>query len=291
MNKKIKLNTERKVIAFNGTYNYDTNTGTHFDPTDMLGQSGFHTIEYRPISIGKLNSFYELSPIFEALKTAKDVVVFLGTDSIEEVAFFFSLNRPPKSRVSLIGSMLPFGHSNYDGHKSIHNFIKSEDLLSEGSWVFVGEILADGSHVRKINSVGPGAIYPMAIPFNDGIFYSRNDPLFCVSPNFINQKVAILTVSMGDDVDWVNWNNLDGVVIAGSGTGSVSKQVLDSLKKGKTNQRIIISTRCMDGPNNAEELYPKSVKPYEDLGFEVTEFSGLNPLQARIKLLLELANT
>jgi L-asparaginase len=84
-------------------------------------------------------------------------------------------------------------------------------------------------------------------------------------------------------------NELDGLVIAGMGTGSLSDELIDTLTPFTSKIPIVISTRCQTGMNVDDFYYLGSLQKYEKKGFKITGYEQLTPLQARIKLILQIS--
>ena len=86
---------------------------------------------------------------------------------------------------------------------------------------------------------------------------------------------------------------LDGLVVAGMGTGSVSDEVMDALARHVQARAlpVVLVSRVGVGLNHDEHYYRGSVAKYERLGFHVRGgYEALNAYQARLKLLLHLVN-
>jgi L-asparaginase len=84
---------------------------------------------------------------------------------------------------------------------------------------------------------------------------------------------------------------LDGLILAGSGSGSLPQAVIDQLSPTWTSRLpIIISSRCGTGANHDDFYYPGSRHKYESRGFILGGgYEHLNPLQARSLLILRLS--
>jgi L-asparaginase len=85
-------------------------------------------------------------------------------------------------------------------------------------------------------------------------------------------------------------NNIDGLVLSGMGTGSISESFVEQLSPRFTSKiPVVIVSRTAVGMNFDDFLYKGSLQKYESLGFRLREgYSHLNSLQARILLLLRL---
>lgn len=281
---------EPVILAFNGTYNFDFRAGRHLDMTQHLAARGLPDARYLPVPLARENSFSHLDVIFDQMGSGRDVVVLCGTDNIEELAFLFALNRPAGQRVFFLGSMFPLGHPQYDGEASIESLLRLRSVAGEGSWVVVGDCVARGETVRKVHSTDAKALQPSFPVTNRDRCAESSRAHFSIRPSALTARVPVLMVSLGDTGEWLDWENVDALVLAGSGTGSIPRLLRERLGELRGSRRIVVTTRCMAGPNHDGELYPGSAEAYEEQGFEVKAFSLLNPFQARIRLMLELAS-
>jgi len=85
--------------------------------------------------------------------------------------------------------------------------------------------------------------------------------------------------------------NIDGLVLAGMGTGSLPNHLVDELSKKWTSEiPIVISSRCLIGLSYDDDYYTGSRDKYESKGFRLDGYEALNPNQSRIRLCLELSN-
>lgn len=84
---------------------------------------------------------------------------------------------------------------------------------------------------------------------------------------------------------------LDGLVLAGSGTGSLPAAMIQLLSPTWTFKiPIVIVSRCQTGANHDDFYYVGSREKYASKGFLVGgPYEHLNPLQARILLILRLS--
>lgn len=84
-------------------------------------------------------------------------------------------------------------------------------------------------------------------------------------------------------------HEIDGLVIAGQGTGSISNSILNTIASYTSSVRVAMSTRCPTGSNYDDWYYKGSLEKYEKLGIDVAAYEGLNPQQTRLALMLNLA--
>ena len=85
-------------------------------------------------------------------------------------------------------------------------------------------------------------------------------------------------------------SDLEGLVICGMGTGSISSSIFELLSEWTSKIPIVIVSRCAQGENVDEYYYVGSRSKYEDKGFLISGYEGLNAVQARMKLIFELAS-
>ena len=114
-----------------------------------------------------------------------------------------------------------------------------------------------------------------------------------LQPAALRQRVAIwpLTVSGFLPAGLLESGELDGLILAGSGSGSLPQGVIDQLSPAWTSRLpIVISSRCGAGANHDDFYYRGSRHKYESRGFVLGGgYEHLNPLQARSLLILRLS--
>ena len=83
---------------------------------------------------------------------------------------------------------------------------------------------------------------------------------------------------------------LDGLILSGSGTGSLPASLIEQLAPWTRRLPIVIVSRCGAGANHDDWHYRGSRQKYESRGFLLGDgYEQLTPLQARCLLLLRLA--
>lgn len=250
----------------------------------------------------RLETVIEIAQNIESSKQKK-IVITLGTDVLEEVAFALSHILGSSKTVVITASMKPYGRDGYEGIANLRDAISlAKNSTTEGGvYVVMNEQIFSGKNVFKYHSSRPDAFrgYPGAIgemlsglavlrPPEESQGISR---LSEVSPKLVGRiNIGLIWTHMDMSLDNYLLSRCDGLVIAAMGAGSVPSKISDKLAEKWTEEiPIVISTRCPIGPNHAESMYTGSVEKYTNRGFLVREFTGLNPLQTRMKMHLDIA--
>ncbi|GEM_PF-2130041 len=292
---------------FDGTYNYDYVRHRHLPPSTVfhapfLERQG----RYIPKGLSKENNLETFLPVAEAILASdkKRFVIFSGTDSMEEYAYFMELVCPIGKGVIFTGAMYPFGHPNYDGlanFEAVKNLPTSLFSEAGGAYILMNRKIYRAAHTQKWHSTSPDAFHSddALVASYDAASQSwcfrahqeasaTNRDVVPLSRFRLDANIPILTVSLGDTFDYLDTSRVDGLVVAGSGTGSLPHRTFDTLSVLAKKMPVVIVSRCPSGPNFDDDLYPGSREKYEAAGFLVQDYSGLNSLKARILLMSRL---
>ncbi|MEM7674552.1 MAG: asparaginase domain-containing protein, partial [Myxococcota bacterium] len=254
-------------------------------------------------------TFESLLKIRDAINDARKtkeagVIITTGTDSLEEMAFALDLMLAPGPPVILTAAMKPTRAQGYDGVANLEHAVQvalSGDAYQCGSvLVVISGVIHAGRYVRKQDSALLDAFQSYPGPIGDirrgkpNFYYSSVSPFerfLHVDPERLRAlKVPIWTMTTKAYLNPDSLADFDALVVAGMGTGSLSKAVLDSLSPQWTTRiPIVLTTRCSTGFNYDDHLYVGSLEKYVAKGFRLRGFEGLNALQARIRLMLELS--
>lgn len=290
------------IWFFNGTYNYSLSDGHHVDPHTIFDFS--EKSKWIDIPLSKVQNLQKLIDVLKEVyaSPARVNYIFLGTDNLEELAFLISMTAPEEKLVILSGSMRPLGHPEYDGFDNFQNATaagKSELGLESGCLVVMGGRVFDGKTVRKRHSTSLTAFGSpegaLAMWLGGGrwncVGSKRNrGKVYSLDQIKLNANIPILTVALFGDLNFICTDSLDGLVVAGSGTGTIPIQARERLVPLAKKVPIVISTRCYAGPNYNDEMYPGSAGSYEKEGFILRGYEDLNPLQARFLLMAQLGS-
>lgn len=230
------------------------------------------------------------------------VVITHGTDTMEETAYFLNLTIKSDKPVVLVGAMRPSTAISADGPKNLYNavaLVVNKEAKNKGVMVAMNDKILSARGVVKTHSLNVdafsspdfgdlGYIVDGKVFFYNNVTkaHTKNAP-FDVSKLTSLPKVDIL-YSYSNDGSGVAAKALfehgtRGIVVAGSGAGSIHKNQKDVLKELlKKGLKVVVSSRVVAGCVAVSDSDEK-------LGFISAE--DLNPQKARVLLMLALAKT
>lgn len=230
------------------------------------------------------------------------VVITHGTDTMEETAYFLNLTIKSDKPVVLVGAMRPSTVISADGPKNLYNavaLVVNKEAKNKGVMVAINDKILSARGVVKTHSLNVdafsspdfgdlGYIVDGKVFFYNNVTkaHTKNAP-FDVSKLTSLPKVDIL-YSYSNDGSGVAAKALfehgtKGIVVAGSGAGSIHKNQKDVLKELlKKGLKVVVSSRVVAGCVAVSDSDEK-------LGFISAE--DLNPQKARVLLILALTKT
>lgn len=230
------------------------------------------------------------------------VVITHGTDTMEETAYFLNLTIKSDKPVVLVGAMRPSTAISADGPKNLYNavaLVANKEAKNKGVMVAINDKILSARGVVKTHSLNVdafsspdfgdlGYIVDGKVFFYNNVTkaHTKNAP-FDVSKLTSLPKVDIL-YSYSNDGSGVAAKALfehgtRGIVVAGSGAGSIHKNQKDVLKELlKKGLKVVVSSRVVAGCVAVSDSDEK-------LGFISAE--DLNPQKARVLLMLALTKT
>ncbi|ENT5863388.1 type II asparaginase [Campylobacter jejuni] len=230
------------------------------------------------------------------------VVITHGTDTMEETAYFLNLTIKSDKPVVLVGAMRPSTAISADGSKNLYNavaLVANKEAKNKGVMVAINDKILSARGVVKTHSLNVdafsspdfgdlGYIVDGKVFFYNNVTkaHTKNAP-FDVSKLTSLPKVDIL-YSYSNDGSGVAAKALfehgtKGIVVAGSGAGSMHKNQKDVLKELlKKGLKVVVSSRVVAGCVAVSDSDEK-------LGFISAE--DLNPQKARVLLMLALTKT
>lgn len=230
------------------------------------------------------------------------VVITHGTDTMEETAYFLNLTIKSDKPVVLVGAMRPSTAISADGPKNLYNavaLVANKEAKNKGVMVAINDKILSARGVVKTHSLNVdafsspdfgdlGYIVDGKVFFYNNVTkaHTKNAP-FDVSKLTSLPKVDIL-YSYSNDCSGVAAKALfehgtKGIVVAGSGAGSIHKNQKDVLKELlKKGLKVVVSSRVVAGCVAVSDSDEK-------LGFISAE--DLNPQKARVLLILALTKT
>jgi L-asparaginase len=230
------------------------------------------------------------------------VVITHGTDTLEETAYLLHVLLQPTKPVVLTCAMRPATALMADGPQNLSDAVALARHPGASGVVLVcaGQVHS-GLEVSKVHSyrldafdsgdVGAMGVMeagrirmfrPFPVPTQPTAAQALQLERFLSTA--VLPRVALLTSHADADGDLVQAllaqpaeRLLRGIVVAGSGNGSVSQPLEDALVEVQTGGvRVVRTTRCARGT-----VLPRT-------GHALPEISGLSPVKARLALALEL---
>jgi len=221
------------------------------------------------------------------------IVITHGTDTLEETAFFLQRVLAPEKPVVITAAMRPATALQTDGPQ---NLLDAVAVAAEGQArgvlvVFAGAVYT-AEQVRKVHSYRVDAFAAadgckLGVVEEGAVRWLAQMPatsaalgLSCLqTPPERWPRVQILLNHVGADgavVRALLAHGVDGLVVAGTGNGSLSQALEAALREAQgQGVRVLRSTRCDAGPVTASaEALPSA--------------GALSPVKARIALLLDL---
>ncbi|MCX2683471.1 asparaginase [Campylobacter sp. MIT 21-1685] len=230
---------------------------------------------------------------------ADAIVLTHGTDTLEESAYFLSLVLKSDKPVVLVGAMRPSTALSADGPKNLYNAVAlAVSQNARGVLVTMNDRIFKPRELVKTHSFNVNAFSSLSsgdlgyIVDGQPVFYNKSTEIsqnlfFNIKELKVLPKVDIL-YSYANDGSGVAaqalfQNGTQGLVIAGSGAGSIHKDHKDMLKRLlKQGLFVVVSSRV---------LCAAVVLSDEDKSLGFISAHNLNPQKARILLSLALTET
>lgn len=175
-----------------------------------------------------------------AQESGQPAIVTLGTDAIEEVAFFLYLVINPRVPVVLTGAMRTHDHPEADGPGNIADSLHLIlDQPAPGVYVYSRGRLLPGHRVVKAHTadLGAFALDPtagtdrMRLPFNGFAL-----PTLIVKPGLM------------DDLAFIPQLGLKALVVEAFGEGNVPARAEDAILSLLDQVPVLVTTRVRTGP-------------------------------------------
>lgn len=235
----------------------------------------------------------------ELLSKVDGIVITHGTDTMEETAYFLNLVIKSDKPVVLVGAMRPATAISADGPKNLYNAVAlatSKEAKNKGVMVAMNDKILGARNVQKTHTLNVNAFDFGNLGYIvDGEVFFDNEALkthtkksvFDISKLNALPKVDILYTYSNDGsavaAKALFENGTKGIVVAGSGAGSIHEAqkatLKDLLKQGL---KVAVSSRVKSG-------FVALSKDDENLGFISAQ--DLNPQKARVLLMLALTKT
>jgi L-asparaginase len=227
------------------------------------------------------------------------VVITHGTDTLEETAYFLSQVVQHNKPIVLTCAMRPANFKDADGPQNMRDALNAASQLEgQGLWlVAAGEIhhsqYVQKVHPTRLNAFDSGEWGPVAEMRDDQIHW-RQGALENGPQIQWNEGMTIHALALPTEWPWVEIitnhvhatakhvevlldAGVDGLVVAGTGNGSISQVTKEALLKAQTRGvEICLASRCNQGP----------VVQTPNHVFQIAK--ELNPAKARVAMILNI---
>jgi L-asparaginase len=222
------------------------------------------------------------------------VVITHGTDTLEETAYFLQRVLAPERPVVMTAAMRPATSLQADGPQNLLDAVR---LARSGAMAGVlavlgGQVFAATDlrklHGWRIDAFGAGEGGPLAL-MQDGVLKRFRDPPAAsahvaagrLPPDAADWPVVELVTShagsRGATLDLLVASGAQGIVIAGTGNGSVHAELQAAARRATAaGVTVVRASRCLLG--GVVGAPPEALPSY----------ASLTPYQARIELMLDL---
>ncbi len=231
------------------------------------------------------------------------VVITHGTDTLEETAYFLSQIVQHNKPIVLTCAMRPANFKDADGPQNMRDALNAaSQLQGQGVWlVAAGEIhhsqYVQKVHPTRLNAFDSGEWGPVAEMHHDQIHWRQGAFESCPQNQLksgMNPGMDIHALPLPKEWPWVEIitnhvhstakhvqvlldAGVDGLVVAGTGNGSISRVTKEALLKAQTmGIEVCLASRCNQGP----------VVQTPNHAFEIAK--ELNPAKARVALVLNI---
>jgi L-asparaginase len=242
--------------------------------------------------------------IHQRAKDRDDIgfIITMGTDVLEEAAYFMDLLVGDQAPVVLTGAMRSGNQLGYDGYANLYHALltaASPAARHTGAVLVMNEEIHSAQEVQKVHSVNPAAFGspgwgPLGLIVEDEVWIKRMNlvrEIIPASPPFPRVELIRCTIAMDDFLVAAAYEKgVDGLVIEALGVGHVSVPVRDVLVKAvESGVPVLVTTRCTAGTALTKTYgFPGSESDLISKGVMVAK--GLPGIKARLKLTLAMAS-
>jgi L-asparaginase len=228
-----------------------------------------------------------------AHEDVQGVVVTHGTDTLEETAWFLQRVLAPRKPVVLASAMRPATAASADGPQNLLDAFSvarhpgAAGVVSVSAGEVHGAADVRKVHPYRIDAFSSGEAGPVALVQAGAVRELRPWPQGQADAALLARVVEtedwpwveIVASGAGTDgraVDALAAAGVQGLVVAGTGNGTVHQDLEAALARAQANGvDVVRSTRCIDG-----SIVPGAPSPFPA--------SALTPAKARVDLLLDL---
>jgi L-asparaginase len=229
------------------------------------------------------------------------VLITHGTDTLEETAYFLTLVTKSDKPVVVVGSMRPATALSPDGPANIYSGVAvatSADARGKGTLVVLNDTIHYARNVTKTDTTGvhtfaslnrgpAGLVHTGAVdwfePMDRKVGRATEFSLDGID-SLPRVDILYAYADMNPDlVDAAVQGGSKGIVVAGTGNGSMPTPVLDALTKAAKSGIVVVRSKRVLSGVVLRKFYD------DERGFVVS--GELNPAKSRVLLQLALTKT
>lgn len=245
----------------------------------------------------------EIRKLCHALEKDPDIdgiVITHGTDTFEETAFFLNLTLQNRKPVVMTGAMRPASAMSADGPMNLYQAVAlaaDPQSYKAGVLCVFSDTIYSGRDICKVNSLKTDAFTmgeagALGIMLDTSVYFQNMpyrkhtyESLFAHLDFSKLPKVGIFYVHTGADSNMLTWmlDHYDGIVLAGSGSGNYSHEILDVIESYQGDCRIVRASRLFSGVAFDSPTFDPNEK--------MIPAYKLSPHKARILLMVALMYT
>lgn len=270
------------------------------DPGIRVSVENYCNVPSAHLSLGEL---WNIADRVRFLSEAKHraFVITMGTDILEEAAYFISLVAGHRAPTVLTGAMRSAGQLGYEGPANLYHSLiaaSAPEVSHLGPVVVFNEEIHAAREVQKTHSTNMASFTspgwgPLGWIVENRAWVrripSRNEAI-PARPPF--PRVELIRFAAGMDGFLVNQaveGGVAGIVIEATGAGHVSPPFADAMERAvRRNIPVVVTSRCTTGSVLTQTYaFPGSESDLVRRGMMMSR--GLSGLKARIKLICALA--
>lgn len=231
------------------------------------------------------------------------VVITHGTDTLEETAYFLHLTLKTKKPIVLVGSMRPASALSADGPMNLYSAIRlatSRTAVGKGVLVCLNNSVSSARDVAKTNTALPSALQSPDLGtmgyVQDGIahLYKASTRRHTFATEFDLSGIQTLpqvdilygyAQSRPCLVECLISCGTQGIIYAGAGNGSISKDCCTALLKARQQGVVVVRSSRV----GAGRIARNGEVNDDTYGFITAD--NLSPQKARVLLMLALTRT
>ena len=251
-----------------------------------------------------------IGALLDAVPEIKDIanvtgeqIVRIGSQDMEETAYFLNLTVKSDKPVILVGAMRPSTALSADGPLNLYNAVvtaAAKESKDKGVLVAMNGLILGAESVVKMNTVDVQTFQApnsgaLGYVLNGKVFYNQitlkkhtTQSVFDVTRLTSLPKVGIVYSYSNIEADimtpFLN-NGYKGIIHAGVGNGNIHKNIFPSLIDARRKGIVVVrSSRVPTGPTTLDA-------EVDDAKYQFVASQELNPQKSRVLLMLALTKT